>query len=195
MDESQTGGTSLLLLESFRRCDDTAAEALFVRYFARLTALARSRLSARVARRTDPADVVLSVYRSFFIGARSGRYVVTRGGDLWRLLASMTKHKVLRQLRYHDASRRSVSRELPLDSVLESQSVEREPDPGDVVALADMVEHVLSKLDPFGRRVMELRLQGAQIAEIAEDTARSERSVRRALNEIRALLAKRLDHE
>ena len=69
----------------------------------------------------------------------------------------------------------------------------REPTPDDAVALADEVEWVLSRLDPFGRRVMELRMQGAQLSEIAEDTGRSERSVRRTLGQIRELLARRLD--
>jgi DNA-directed RNA polymerase specialized sigma24 family protein len=37
--------------------------------------------------------------------------------------------------------------------------------------------------------VLELRLQGSQLSEIAEDTGRSERSVRRSLARIRDLLA------
>ena len=88
---------------------------IFLRYFERLTALARSRLSPRLASRTDPEDVVLSVYRSFFIDARAGRFTLSRGGDLWRLLASITKHKLLRQARHHGADRRSVDLESPLD--------------------------------------------------------------------------------
>src|SRR5712671_3363960 len=109
--KSTSAWTSLVLLEQFRGGDDIAAEALFNRYFQRLTLLARSRLSPRLARRTDPEDVVLSVYRSFFIDARAGRFTLTRGGDLWRLLASITKHKLLRQNRYHGAERRSVDLE------------------------------------------------------------------------------------
>ena len=66
--------TSLVLLERFRGGDDLAAEAIFARYFDRLTALARSRLSARLARRADPEDIALSAYRSFFVEAREGRY-------------------------------------------------------------------------------------------------------------------------
>ena len=38
-----------------------------------------------------------------------------RGGDLWRLLASITKHKLLRQVRHHDADRRAVGLESSLD--------------------------------------------------------------------------------
>ena len=61
-DQTQLNGTSFILLERFRDGDESAAEALFSRYFERLTALARSRLSARLASRTDPEDIVMSVY-------------------------------------------------------------------------------------------------------------------------------------
>jgi RNA polymerase sigma factor (sigma-70 family) len=196
-DEIQAARSSFLLLERYRAGDDTAAEALFARYFERLTLLARSRLSARLARRTDPEDIVLSVYRSFFIDARAGRFTLTRGGDLWRLLASITKHKLLRQARHHTADRRSVDRERTLDQAQlqrESDFVRgQEPTPEEAIALADELEWVLSKLDPFGRRVLELRMQGAQLSEIAEDTERSERTVRRILGQIRELMARQRD--
>jgi RNA polymerase sigma factor (sigma-70 family) len=194
MDETQAARTSFVLLERYRQGDDTAAEALFSRYFQRLTLLARNRLSPRLARRTDPEDVVLSVYRSFFIDARAGRFALSRGGDLWRLLASITKHKLLRQNRYHAADRRSVDIESPLDRAAEGCYFIRgqEPNPEDAVALADELEWVLLRLDPLGRRVLELRMQGAQLLEIAEDTGRSERTVRRTLGRIREVLAERL---
>ena len=115
-DEAPAAWTSLVLLERFRGGDDLAAAALFARYFERLTSLARSRLSTRLARRTDPEDIVLSVYRSFFVEAREGRYTLGRGGDLWRLLAAITRHKLLRQVRRQSADRRSVERRGPARS-------------------------------------------------------------------------------
>src|SRR3954470_23818895 len=99
-DDDRAAWTSLILLERFRAGDDQAAAEIFDRYFERLTSLARSRLSTRLARRTDPEDIVLSVYRSFFVEAREGRYTLGRGGDLWRLLSSITRHKLLRQVRH-----------------------------------------------------------------------------------------------
>lgn len=194
MDKSEALGTSLVLLESFRNGDAAAGDEIFIRYFERLTLLARSRLSARVASRVDPEDVVMSAYRSFFIAVRDGSYVLGRGGDLWRLLAAITKHKLLRQNRRHRADRRSVDRELSLDHTNECQylSHENEPRGEDVVALADELECVLMNLDPFERRVMELRLQSAALSEIAMETGRSERTVRRALGHIRERLAERM---
>jgi RNA polymerase sigma factor (sigma-70 family) len=187
--------TSLVLLERFRGGDDLAAEAIFARYFERLTALARSRLSSRLARRTDPEDIALSVYRSFFVEAREGRYVLGRGGDLWRLLSSIASHKLLKRVRHESAARRSFAAEVPLDPAAEERICGRpsDPKPEDALALADELERAFSLLDPFGRRVLELRLQGLRISEIAEHTGRSERSVRRSLAQVRDLLADRLN--
>src|SRR5689334_7407570 len=80
-DRMSAGGdksawTSLVLLERFRRGHERAAAEIFDCYFQRLAGLARSRLSPRLASRTDPEDIVLSVYRSFFSGARRGRYAL-----------------------------------------------------------------------------------------------------------------------
>lgn len=194
-DEAETAWTSLVLLERYRDGDDLAADDLFSRYFVRLTSLARSRLSPRLAGRVDPEDIVQSVYRSFFVEAREGRYRLGRGGDLWRLLAAITKHKVLRQVRHQGAARRSVEVELPVDQVDAQRMRVRRLDPTaeDAAELADELERLFSLLDPSGRRVLELRLQGLQISEIAEDTGRSERTVRRSLARIRELMAGRLD--
>jgi RNA polymerase sigma factor (sigma-70 family) len=193
--ENQNTWTSLVLLERFRNGDERAAAAIFTRYFERLTLLARSRLSPRLARRTDPEDIVMSVYRSFFIGARSGRFALVRGGDLWRLLASITRHKLSRQARHQMAACRSVEIELPLDSaeLARCRALDDEPTPEDAVALADELEWAFSRMNALGRRVLELRLQGAQLSEIARDTGRSERTVRRTLATIRELLAGRLN--
>jgi RNA polymerase sigma factor (sigma-70 family) len=190
-DDDRAEWTSLILLERFRGGDDLAAAEIFDRYFRRLNALARSRLSPRLARRTDPEDIVLSVYRSFFVDARGGRYTLNRGGDLWRLLAAIARHKLLRQARSQTADRRSVEIEIPLDRVDEGRLVGRghDPTPEDAAALADELEQVLAQLDPFGRRVLELRLQGLPISEIAVDTGRAERSVRRSLALIRTRMA------
>jgi DNA-directed RNA polymerase specialized sigma24 family protein len=42
--------------------------------------------------------------------------------------------------------------------------------------------------------VLELRLQAAQLSEIAKDTGRSERTIRRTLVQIRELMSKRLEN-
>src|SRR6516162_8959719 len=96
------------LVARWQQGDQQAALELFERFAERLIALARSRLSAQVARRLDAEDVVQSAYRSFFEGARDGRYAIHHSGDLWRLLAAITLHKTKHQARHHHAAKRSV---------------------------------------------------------------------------------------
>jgi hypothetical protein len=60
------------LLSRIRAGDQAAECQVFEQYLHRLTALAQSRLAARLSARIDPEDVVMSAYRSFFIAAREG---------------------------------------------------------------------------------------------------------------------------
>jgi RNA polymerase sigma factor (sigma-70 family) len=185
--------TSAELLQKYRDGDERAAEQLFFRYVGRLTLLARSRLSPTLASRTDPEDIVLSAYRSFFIGARDGKFILSRSGDLWRLLVAITLHKLYRQARKQSAERRALAA-WEFEAAGTSQpDLSREPSPEEAVALADELAALLSKLDPFARRVLELRLQDRSLAEISKSLGRCERTIRRTLAAIRQQMSERVE--
>src|SRR5262245_47893734 len=65
------------LMDRCRAGSQSAAHEVFGHYLARLTALARTRISPRLASRFDADDVVMSAYRSFFVGLRDGDFSVT----------------------------------------------------------------------------------------------------------------------
>jgi RNA polymerase sigma factor (sigma-70 family) len=183
------------LIAQWRQGNEQAAAELFHRYASQLVALARSRLSAKLNRRLDPEDVVMSAYRSFFAGARQGQFEVERGGDLWRLLVTMTLHKLHRQVKRHSRDKRAVARERDATngsgmSSFEAQLQAREPSPLEAAALADELEMMMAHLEPLQRRMLELRLQGYNLLEIAAATQRTERTVRRVLDLIRDLMDK-----
>jgi RNA polymerase sigma factor (sigma-70 family) len=184
------------LLESYRAGDEGAASEIFRRYVGRLTVFARARLAPRVAARVDADDVVLSAYRSFFVRARDGHFTLERNGDLWRLLVAITLNKIRRQVAFERAQKRSVDRERPDDSSDAALPVaagnRRIPGAIEAIAAADELESIMAQLAPFKRRLLELRLGDCSIAEIAADTGRSERTVRRALAELQTLLERRL---
>jgi RNA polymerase sigma-70 factor (ECF subfamily) len=182
------------LIARWQGGDQTAADELFGRYTEQLVALARDRLSTKLSGRLDPEDVVQSAYRSFF--AHAGSYVIERSGDLWRLLAAITLHKLHHQVDHHTAAKRSVARERPLgNGTNQFVPIARAPSPSEAVALIDEVEQLLRQLNPLHRRMLELRLQGYRIAEIANNTDRSERLVRKVLDGVKAELAKRGKYE
>lgn len=181
------------LLAQYRQGNEGAASELFRRYVTRLTFLARARLAPALATRTDPEDIVLSAYRSFFVGAREGRFVLQRSGDLWRLLVTITLRKVYHEARRHSAGSRALSAEQPLEpGDIERICTSRDPSPEEAIALADELQKCLAGLDPCARRVLELRLQDESLPRIAEATGRSERTVRRILAAIEARLTNQL---
>jgi RNA polymerase sigma-70 factor (ECF subfamily) len=183
------------LVARWRAGDQQAAADLFRRYAERLIALTRSRLSSKMVQRIDPEDVVQSAYRSFFADSRDDRYDMERGGDLWQLLVTITLHKLHHHVTKASAQKRAVEREHNFgseDSLLGLQAHLRthEPSPVEAVALSELLEQVMGQLDPRERQMLELRLQGHNLDEIAEQTHFSRRTVRRTLADVK----ERLEH-
>lgn len=189
---------SLRLLHGFQDGDEDAAWQLYERYVKRLVGLARSRLSEKLTARVDAEDVVQSVYRSFFRNAEAGRYDLEQPGDLWRLLASITINKVRDQAKRHTQQKRSVDRESGAADVERlaisfEALITNDPSPDAAMMLIDEVEQVMSELDESQRRILELRLQGHIVEDIAGLAGCSERTVRRKLERIESFLTARLE--
>jgi RNA polymerase sigma factor (sigma-70 family) len=188
--EEPSDAESLQWLARWQKGDQKAAAQLFERYAGRLIALARGQLSSRMAHRVDPEDVVQSVYRSFFQDSREGRFQLQRGGDLWQLLVTMTLHKLTNQVNRHAAQKRAVSRERSFgteDSLfgIGAPRLAQQPSPVEALALADQLEQLLRTLEPPQRRIVELRLQGYNLDEIAQQVGCSFSTVRRVLDRLK----------
>jgi len=183
------------LVARWRQGDQEAASVLFGRYAQQLIGLAASRLSARLSQRVDAEEVVQSAFRSFFVAARHGSFDLTRGGDLWRLLVSITLHKLHDQVKRNTAGKRSINREQAdtadhPDGSLRTIAASG-PSPLEAVALSDELEQILRSLPALQRRVLELRLQGHHLDEIATLMQRSIRTVSRILDTIKQDLEQR----
>src|SRR5262245_23156257 len=87
-------GTDARLLHRYQSGDDTAATDLYLRYAPRLRALARQYCTPPFAGRFDADDVIQSVFRVFFHGARRKVYEVPPSGELWGLLMVLALNKV-----------------------------------------------------------------------------------------------------
>lgn len=174
--------------------DEQAAREVFDRYLQRLVALARARLSDRLQQKVDADDVVQSAFRSFFVRARDGQYVIERSGELWSLLAAITRHKLLKKAEHYRQQKRSLNTDEPLvsDAAGHDAAFTAEPSDEEAVALSDEVAFLMRDLDPQQRTMLELRLQGQPIPDIAETVERSERTVRRFLSSFREQLEERL---
>lgn len=183
------GDTSLVGM--FRAGNEDAARQLFDRYVERLVALARRRISQRLASRVDPEDIVQSVFRTFFGRLKAGKFQIEDQDDLCKLLMRITVHKTLRQVAYHKAAKRDPSHETgqsEQSSELLMELLDREPTPDDAVTFIDELENFLAKLRPKERQILEMRLQGYSNDEIVTKLdLKYDRKIRRVLERIRSL--------
>lgn len=90
------------LVHEIRRGNDDAVARLWGDFFPRVLGLAAKRLEGQRARHAGEEDVALSVIESVVTAIRKGRIqkLDTRD-DLWRLLAAMTRRKVVDLVRYN----------------------------------------------------------------------------------------------
>lgn len=195
--ESLSIEDSIRLVARFQNGDDQAAGKLFRRHVEQLVRLTQSRISTRLVRRIDAEDVVQSVYGDFFEGAKKGNYILERSGDLWRLLVGITMNKLRKQFEFHAADKRDYQREQNFggdDSTGQAEWQPPSPDAShpEIIAIVDQLEHFLQKLKPSLRSILELRLQGHSVQEIAEYVQLSDRHVRRELENVRELLEREM---
>ncbi len=169
------------LLRRFRAGQPDAATLLFLRYAERLQGLARARFASDLKPRVDPDDLVQSVFRTFFRRARLTHYDVPEGGDLWKLFLVIALNKIRNTATFHRAGKR--------DSRL-TGSVDRSAEIGtgggeQLAILRLVIDEQLERLDPSQRAIVEQRIEGYEVAEIAARTERSKRSVERVLQAFR----------
>ena len=179
------------LLQRLRAGDRDAATAIFFRYAHRLRALTQTKTSQELATRLEPEDIVQSVFRSFFRRAEEGLYDVPEGQDLWNLFMVITLNKIRLQGKYHHAGKRDIRLTVRQEDVDESSNDEE-------LAYRDLklvMEEMLGQLAPKEREIVELRIQGFDVAEIAAQVKRSKRTVERVLQEFRGNLHRLLDSE
>jgi len=178
------------LPDGWRADDPDAFRQLVDRYVDRLVALARRRISQRLASRVDPEDVVQSVFRTFFCHLKEGKFQVKDQDDLCKLLMRITVHKVLKQVEKHTAGKRDAR----LETQQGNRTLERmqellslQPSPEAEVLFIDQLEHLLSQLRPQERKILEMRMQGYTNEDIANELGIYDRKIRRVIERIRGL--------
>lgn len=182
------------LLARYQAGEEAAADAIFNRYVHRLIGLTRSRLSRKLARRLDPEDIVQSAYRSFFRAARAGEFEVSEGRKLWSLLATITLHKLYRQVRKQRAAKVNVNQDQSVASLdgIPLEQVAGDPTPFEANEIAEILQDVMASLTPLQRQMLQMHLQSHSVHEIAKETRRAVRTVKRLLEKVERMLEQRL---
>jgi RNA polymerase sigma-70 factor (ECF subfamily) len=183
------------LLRRFQHGDQDAATLLFLRYAHRLRALARQQCGADLNRRLDAEDIVQSVFRYFFHAARRGYYDVPEGQDLWKLFLVIALNKIRAQGAFHRAARRDVRLTEDLEACDQSPQFRHQHDKEAYTVLHLVIEDILARLPAPHRRMVELRIDGYEVADIARQSNRSKRTVERVLQEFRHQLGALLNED
>jgi RNA polymerase sigma-70 factor (ECF subfamily) len=178
------------LLRRFRLGQEEAATEFYRRYAARVHGLAQRQCPSRLSRRVDADDIVQSVFCAFFQAVRKGYYDVPDGEDLWRLLLVIALNKMRSSQTFHLAARRDVRLTA---SVTHLKSRKQTGTKGMLLCMA--LDEALFQLEPPQRRMVELLIEGHEVAEIAAKLGRSKRTVERNLQHVRQKLTRLLEGE
>lgn len=180
--EAPSDRTLLLRYQASR--SDAAATEIYLRYARRLVAFTRSRMGATLKSRVEAEDIVQSVFRTFFRRAERGEFAVPDGHDLWRLFLVVSLNKLRNAATHHSAAKRDAARTSGAASDAAFAVPSADADQA-LLVLRESVDHALEGLDVSARQMIELRLEGFEVAEIAARTGRAKRSVERVLQGFR----------
>lgn len=174
------------LLRRLRGGENDAATELFLRYAGRVRALAATQTSVDVQRRVDPDDIVQSVFRTFFRRATAGQYDIPAGDELWKLFLVIGLNKVRAVAAHHKAAKRDVrltagGGEFDRDTAVAEDEMS-------LTVLRLTIDEVLEPLPADHREMIELRIAGLEVSEIAAQVGRAKRSVERVLQSFRTKL-------
>jgi RNA polymerase sigma-70 factor (ECF subfamily) len=180
------------LLRRYRLGDADAATALYVRYAQRLSRLADRRTGADLRSRFESDDVVQSVFRTFFRRVARGAYDVPDGDELWGLLMVITLNKVRLAAARHRAAKRSVA-----STAGASPEILATLCSGDDEAARQLlrltIDEYLAGLEPADRKILDLRIAGHEVDEVAQRCGRTKRTVERVLQRLREGLRRQVD--
>ena len=184
------------LLRRFQGGQHDASTELYLRYAERLHALVAAQSSKDLARRVDAEEIVQSVFRTFFRRAAHGHYSVPAGEEIWKLLLVIALNKVRATGAYHRAAKRDMRQTVGGEAFEHAMESEQCRDEGALTVLRMVIEELLEGMTAANRRMIELRIEGYEVAEITEKVQRSKRTVERVLqgfrNRLEALI--REDH-
>jgi RNA polymerase sigma factor (sigma-70 family) len=161
---------------------DSTAAAMDDQYRRRLCQLVEREMNRRFRRREDPEDVVQSAFRTFYRRSAQGEFRIDSSADLWRLLETITRHKLLKHVEKLGTAKRNPKREEYPDG---DNVPGRAPTPEEAAIAADLIEHALAGLDASYVTIFNLRLQKHTEEEMAAKLNCTRTLVRTKLNRIR----------
>jgi RNA polymerase sigma factor (sigma-70 family) len=175
------------LLEKLCSGDSAAAERVFLAFEPFLRMVVRKKLPTRLRAKFDSMDVVQSVWADLLRGFREAGWRFADEAHLRAFLVKLTRNRFIDQIRRHKTA---VAREHSLgDLVPAEEPVSRQPSPSGLAQAQELRERMLALCPPAHREIVELRIRGIPVAEIATRTGLHVGSVHRILQDLACRVA------
>jgi RNA polymerase sigma-70 factor (ECF subfamily) len=183
------------LLRHLQAGNQEAASEVYLRFAHRLRALVKSQCSSELAKRVETEDIVQSVFRRFFRRATEGGYQVPPGDELWGIFLVIALNKIRTEENFHRAGKRDMR--LMANSEQSELLLKQFADNTQQAALYLQltVKEAVEKLPALQQQLVELRMQGYSVNEIADQTKRSRRTIERNLQSAREKLQTLLEED
>jgi RNA polymerase sigma-70 factor (ECF subfamily) len=169
------------LIRRVRAWDQEAAAELVRRYEPAIRRAVRFRLAgARLGNLIDSMDICQSVLRSFFVRAASSQFDLETPEQVLKLLTAMARNKLTSQARKQHSQRRDNRRACAIGDE-GSRLVAPGDSPSTPIVVRDLEQEVRRRLAPDEWRLLDLRNQGHDWAEIAAQVGGAAESLRKKL--------------
>src|SRR5262245_24845001 len=122
----------------------------------------------RLRRVIDSADVCQSVLGNFFIRLAAGQFDLESPAQLYQLLVTMARHRILNHARDEKAGRRDIRRLHPDGGEALEAVADPSDSPSQAVAYDELQHQALAELTADERALAEQRAAGLSWLEIAQ---------------------------
>ena len=179
------------LMAQVRFGSPEAAEQLWRKYGPYIVHAVRRSLHRRLRSRFDSQDFVQAAWASFFTDLPDASRLNSPAA-LVQFLTTVARHKVVAETRRQRGPRRSIQRQRSLRRPRTNQRYadRKSPTPSQQVSEEDFVEHIVADQPERYGRVVQMRLNGMDENEIAEQEKTTARTVRRVMADLRRLFTK-----
>lgn len=182
-----------------REAREVLASQLFADFAERLSAIAQQRLPRDLRSKVSPDDVVQSAFKSLFRRLDRISFDSSDPNSLWSLLVVIALRKCAKWEDHFLAEKRSVHREVSLGSPSTHivaalwEVVAREPGPVEAAMFSETLEQLLGHFSPRQQQMILLRVEGCELAEIADRLESSRRTVARVIGRAKDVLRESLE--
>lgn len=184
----QRAPSDAVLVELYCEGNEWAATAIHARYEKRVRRLAQLHWPSAMRSRFDPDDIVQEVFDRFFRAIRRGIYSPSEASGLWGFLFVVSLNQIRKVASRHLSRRRDVRQTVGQGGAGHGGE-SKDPRQTSTAHSRLVVEEILEALSPLMREVVERKLEGYTVQEIAHGLMISRRAVERLLHEVRQRVA------